>query len=505
MSTLGLKIGHHKILAPVMITPKFQPSPTIAEPFLWVHIALLLGLPWLLGLCLQGLAVGDPLFPSGLEILLLAIPAITLPVWWQWHKPLSPFSIWVAAKPINELTPSQLKILALLKDAATTPQSELTPKQIFNLIKQYKFAELAQSIEISWNPTGWVAIASALLLYSIFRHLYQIAPLAADFAPFPPVLRLLGLVWAFVFLSLSSLILQMGISAARLLLVSPTLYQQTAPLEASQVKSNFTSFGMRLAKFFEFTITESHTTISKTKTASGWLSFELNENNPIFKLWLKLTDLFSKEPIKTTATREELQTDIKTTDTVALDPKTEEKQGNPNPITSIAEANDRSAIIEDRDTAAIDREPEELKTEAEALNNNAEAKSQNPETNVAIAEVNEVVPIVYEEPTVVYEEPKAANEDPTALDEQLTAVDEQPAAGNEELTAVDNESTVENEESKAAAEQLTEVTDINTASTSEQLEEISSISAELPSNQLAESDREQNPEIENNQQNEEWV
>jgi len=40
------------------------------HPFIWGNIAFLAGVPWLLVLSMAGLAVGDPVFPSWLEIFL---------------------------------------------------------------------------------------------------------------------------------------------------------------------------------------------------------------------------------------------------------------------------------------------------------------------------------------------------------------------------------------------------------------------------------------------------
>jgi hypothetical protein len=356
--------------------PKFQPSPTVDEPFLWAHLALVLGVPWLLGLCVGGLAVGEPILPSGLEILLL-VPAIALPAWWQWHKPLSPFSVWVAAKPINELTPSQLKILGLLKDMSVPSPALPARSELIAMLKKFSLLELIQAFTPAWNPAGWVAIAVAVFLFTVFRQLYQIAPLATDFAPFPGVLRLLGLVWALVFLALSSLILQMGVSAARILLVSPTLFAQAQPFPASQVKANFTSFGMRLPKFFDFAIAETIAPGSKTKSAKGGISFEVEDTNPL----VKFVNLFKRKtaststqpPIQTKVTREPIpaKSEVKT-------PLTELK----------SEATPANLKANTPDTLATSANPEATTAVTEVSDRSTEATQANLEVSEVIAEAN---------------------------------------------------------------------------------------------------------------------
>lgn len=374
-----------------IITPKFQPSPTVAEPFLWAHLALVFGVPWLLGLCLAGLAVGEPILPSGLEILLIAAPAIAIPAWWQWQKPLSPFSIWLAAKPINELTPPQLKILTLLKDLSAPSQPMPARSELIAMIRKFSFPELIQAFTPTWNPTGWVAIAVALFLFSAFRQLYQIAPLATDFAPFPAVLRLLGLIWALIFLSLSSLILQMGISAARLLLVSPALFAQIQPFPANQVKANFTSFGMRLPKIFDFAISETKASGTRTKSASGGISFEVEDTNPLFKpvlkLWQTVSNLFSKKPnqaptqtpIQTKVTREPISINQEVKPIEAVQPS--------EVVDVVTERIVQATLVTQTTTEASAVTAQTVEAATETKDQPLEAMQSNPETTQADPQV----------------------------------------------------------------------------------------------------------------------
>ncbi|NJM27591.1 MAG: hypothetical protein HC856_03950 [Pseudanabaena sp. RU_4_16] len=41
------------------------------EPFLLIHIALLAAVPFVMVLCIMGLAVGDPVLPGWLEMIIL--------------------------------------------------------------------------------------------------------------------------------------------------------------------------------------------------------------------------------------------------------------------------------------------------------------------------------------------------------------------------------------------------------------------------------------------------
>jgi hypothetical protein len=274
---------------------KFSASQTTQEPFLWAHMALLLALPLLLVLTMMGLAVGDPVLPSWLELLILGVPAIAIPVWFQWQRPFSPFSLWLVAKPSRELSQTQLKILALLQSSPKTAQS-LDFNQLKTLVSQFKLAELGQALTPGWNATGWIAIAAGLFLHTIFQFLYQAAPLAESMAPFPSVLRMLGMVWAIAFLALSSLIWQMGVSVIRILLTQTADFEQIAPLSIAQAESGFSSWGMRSPQLFA----ESSFNIKnepKSKGVGGKLAFELNLDF-LTNSWQKLMSLANKSSSK---------------------------------------------------------------------------------------------------------------------------------------------------------------------------------------------------------------
>jgi hypothetical protein len=194
-----------------------QPYP-ISEPFLWVHASLLAAVPLTLVLSMIGLAVGDPVLPGWLETLLLGLPPIALTVWLQWQKPLSPFSLWFGHKPSDTLSHDQRKILTILKD----------------------------------YTTGWIAVVAGIFVYVIFRQMYITAPLAAGIIPFPSALRLVGVLWAEVFMLISCLLWQAGVAAVRILLVSEFEFVNTVPYEVEQIKAGFLTLGKRSPKLLEF-------------------------------------------------------------------------------------------------------------------------------------------------------------------------------------------------------------------------------------------------------------
>ncbi len=181
----------------------------LAEPFLWFHIALLAAVPAIFVLSMVGLAAGDPALPAWLETVLLGIPPAALVAWLQWQRPLYPFSVWIALKPPTRLSAARLRLLTLLK--------------------QY--------------VTGWVAVVVAVFAYVVLRQLYLVAPLAEEITPFPPALRLFGIVWAIAWFGIANLLLQQGIAAARLLLITQAQLDTTPPFAVERVSAEFTCIG----------------------------------------------------------------------------------------------------------------------------------------------------------------------------------------------------------------------------------------------------------------------
>lgn len=182
-----------------------------SELFLWFHVALLTALPLTLSVAMLGLGVGNPVLPEWLEIIVLGLPAIALPIFWQWQRPLSPFSLWLWAKPLELTTDAERRILAVVKDV----------------------------------KTPLVAIALGFIIDALFCKIYALAPLVEGVLPLPPALRIVGVVWWSGFFLVSNCLLQAGAVAIRVLLLSPSALDRLSPLPLDKINQGFTSFGRR--------------------------------------------------------------------------------------------------------------------------------------------------------------------------------------------------------------------------------------------------------------------
>ncbi|NJM27592.1 MAG: low-complexity tail membrane protein, partial [Pseudanabaena sp. RU_4_16] len=148
---------------------------------------------------------------------------MALTVWIQWQKPLYPFSLWGLAKPATELSDLQRRVLSVLRRRIN-----------------------------GWYTGAWVAVVTGVFLYVVFRQIYISAPLAADIAPFPPVLRLIGILWAEVFFLIGNLLLQMGVAAARVMFVPASEFNSLKPYEIDLIRKDFTILGMRSPHLLAF-------------------------------------------------------------------------------------------------------------------------------------------------------------------------------------------------------------------------------------------------------------
>jgi hypothetical protein len=179
------------------------------NPYLWVHLAGLAVVPLWLGLCLLGLAVGDPLLPPWLEVGLVAIVGIAPIVWMQWQRPFYIFSLLaVRLKPAG-LTPDHCRVLTLLQRQK--------------------------------NPL--VIGLGSLALCFILGKLYDIATIAADITPLPPNARVLGLLLAAIAFLASNLFLQVPLSVLQVLLVREATFAATEPYPVDKILTTFTAIG----------------------------------------------------------------------------------------------------------------------------------------------------------------------------------------------------------------------------------------------------------------------
>lgn len=185
-----------------------------SEPFLWIHLAGLTAVPIFLGLCLLGLAVGDPTLPIWLEIFLVAVVGIAPVLGMQLIRPFYIFSILALAIKPEQLNEQQRRLLSQFKTQG--------------------------------NRVVAVLVAVFMLLALI--QIYGAAPLAVSFAPFPPQWRSLGLLLACLAFLLGNLFLQIPVSVALVVLTDEAKLAATEPYEVERISHDFTIPGWRVNK-----------------------------------------------------------------------------------------------------------------------------------------------------------------------------------------------------------------------------------------------------------------
>ena len=185
-----------------------------SEPFLWIHLAGAAAVPLLLQIVWLGLAVGDPLSPFWLELLLLGAVGI-LPVFWmQWNRPFDIFSLlFVSVKP-QALTSQQQSILSLFKS----------------------------------NRERLLAVIAAVAMTAVLWLLYQYAPLAASAAAFLPQWRVFGLFIAAIAFLACNLFVQVPLSVLGVLLTKEAQLATVNPYPAEQIPQGFIVPGLRVNK-----------------------------------------------------------------------------------------------------------------------------------------------------------------------------------------------------------------------------------------------------------------
>ncbi len=184
------------------------------EPFLWIHLAGIALVPLFCQAVWLGLAIGQPLSPFWLELLLVGTIGIVPVFWMQYVRPFDIFSILILALKPEVLTPEQAKILSLFK----------RPSQ------------------------RWLAWLTAVLMAGLLWQIYQWFPLAAIAVWGLPQWRLLGLLIASVAFFLSNLFIQVPISVLGVLLTSEEKFNSTEPLTPERISQEFTVPGFRVNK-----------------------------------------------------------------------------------------------------------------------------------------------------------------------------------------------------------------------------------------------------------------
>jgi len=204
------------------------------EPFLWIHLAGIAALPLALELVWLGLAVGDPILPVWLELLLLAAVGILPVLWMQLTRPFDIFSILILAMKPEQLTQEQRRLLSLFKT----------------------------------KTNSVVTIAAAVFMLWVLWQIYRVAPVAATVAPFAPRWRLVGLLWAGLAFLVSNLFLQVPLSVAQVLLTSESEFAATEPYPVEKTPQDFTIPGVRVNQILPLAVTES----TASATSSSQLS-----------------------------------------------------------------------------------------------------------------------------------------------------------------------------------------------------------------------------------------
>lgn len=185
-----------------------------SEPFLWVHLAGIAVAPFALWVVWLALAIAVPLTPYWLELLFLVGIGVVPILWMQWHKPFEIFSLLVVALRPEVLTLEQRKILSLFKQ----------PRQRV------------------------LTILTALLMMGKLFGIYYFAPLASLPVLDLPQIRIAALGVAAIAFLVANLFVQVPVSVLGILLTSNSTYDQTNPIELSDIPQKLTLFGFRVKK-----------------------------------------------------------------------------------------------------------------------------------------------------------------------------------------------------------------------------------------------------------------
>lgn len=177
--------------------------------YLWVHFAGLAFVPLLLDICLAGLASAGPALPFGGQFWAIALSGILPGLAMQCFKPFYVFS----------LPPSALKPSVLSEDQ----------RRCLQIFKSWQIKALAVG----------VALFSVWLLAQLYAMSPQVSPLLTARA---------GLVCAAIAFFTASTFMQISVSAARALLISPEALKRVAAVEGSTITADFLIAGIRVNK-----------------------------------------------------------------------------------------------------------------------------------------------------------------------------------------------------------------------------------------------------------------
>ncbi|MBW4539785.1 MAG: low-complexity tail membrane protein [Myxacorys chilensis ATA2-1-KO14] len=183
-----------------------------SDPYLWIHLAGVAGVPASLLLCLLGFAAGDPAVATWFELSIVLVLGIVPIAWMQWQKPFYIFSLLAVSIRLENLTEDQRRILTLFR----TRRSPI-----------------------------WIG-GGAVLLVILLNQIYNIAPIAANLTPISPSLRGVGLLLAAIGFFAANLFLQVPLSVLRVMLASESEFAAAPPFVLDQIPPNFSVIGVRV-------------------------------------------------------------------------------------------------------------------------------------------------------------------------------------------------------------------------------------------------------------------
>lgn len=183
-----------------------------SDPFLWIHLSGIAAIPILLETVLVGLAIGKPILPAWIELILIGIIGILPILLMQWLRPFDIFSVVMLAIKPEKLNLQQRRILRMFK----SPVNRI------------------------------IAVIVAVVLAVILWQLYRIAPLAFFAVSWLPQYRSLGLVIACLAFLASNLFLQIPVSVMAVMLTSEAKYLATEPYAVEAIRQDFTILGWQV-------------------------------------------------------------------------------------------------------------------------------------------------------------------------------------------------------------------------------------------------------------------
>lgn len=186
------------------------------EPYLWIHVAGILVFPLWMGVCLLGLASGEPFLPAGLELIAIALlgigPVLAMQLW----RPFNIFSLLFMAVPTDCLDEQRRQILGAFQ------------------AKEQRF----------------LSVAIAVLLFCFLIDAYHLAPLVESWSPVPiaPGAELSRFAIAAIGFLGANLFLQVPLAALRVMVMPEDILSAIPPVDFEDASDRFTTLGWQFSK-----------------------------------------------------------------------------------------------------------------------------------------------------------------------------------------------------------------------------------------------------------------